>query len=158
MAIQTREYANLSLQLKIFAWMLYFFAMLFLVFGATNARLGIFFIGTGIVLAGSVLHLVGWGLGSYKPWAWYAAVIVLVPLSLLLAIMMFLYGRFLFVQASTWVHAVLGVSMLSAGLIYFPYVLWILLSRGGKKRYQDTCDAMKRIKERPDSPASRFYR
>jgi hypothetical protein len=92
-------------------------------------------VGVPLLSAGLLLIGTGRGLGAYKIWAWYAAVAILAPVNLALAV--------LCVWASYSGGAV-GLATL-LGPAYGGYVLWTLLSPAGRKRYWHNAAAATRI-------------
>jgi hypothetical protein len=90
--------------------------------------------------------IMGMGLGRYKIWAWYMGVFLLLPISVLGAIVAtFLIGFGAITP--------LTLSMLLSGL----YVGWVLLSRGGRERYVRASEAMRKARRDPNSVLGNAY-
>ena len=136
---QEREFSNLSLQLKAIGGLITLIGLL-----ATIAN----WYWTPMLVIGVAICVFGWGLGVYKPWAWFGAVLLLLPLSLLILVL----TGFLFLN-----QGAIGIPLLTAP-IYLWYVLWVLLSKRGRDRYREMGEARLRARDNPDSIAGRLYR
>ena len=128
------------------AMLLKFFGALFVVFAAICLVHGQPWFAVAAVL-GAVFFGVGRGLARFRPWAWYGAVLILVPgtaaMGALLALdsevgFVFCYQAYVF-----W-----GFS---------SFVLWTLLSKGGRKRYRELVRIMAYARKHPKTAVGRAF-
>jgi len=139
-APQSSDFAVVSLMMKLFGGM-FILPGLLVMFGS---------VGWGLIVAapGTLLLVIGIGVGRYQPWAWYAAVVAMLPLSIVITL-------------ATLIAAGLTMNyiwMVVLWPLFCAYVAWILLSNSGRQRYFETGDAIARARENPDSMAGRRYR
>lgn len=144
MAIMSRgvgvsDYINLSMFLK-------FWGGLIAVIGILVTMLTLW--GITVIVAGVGTIVVGIGLGKYRPWAWWGAVIILIPYNIIgCAVATILTGFEMRISVGA------GLTLIS-----LFYVSWVLLSKGGRKRYRQLAVASKQIDQKPNSIAARFRR
>ena len=101
-----------------------------------------------VVLAPGIICLVvGIGLGRFRPWAWYGAIAILVPMNLVVGV-----AGLIVIGWSGGVSVLTLIMVLSAS-----YVLWVLLSRGGRQRYLQLAEAMAFADENPDTLTGRAF-
>ena len=136
---QQRDYTVLALQLKIFGGLMILVGLLLTTAAWWLSAIAV--IGLGVMVA-------GFGLAAFRPWAWFVAVALLVPLAI---------GSLVLIVVATIYYGKIGISLFFAPA-YAAYVLWVLCSRGGRQRYQEIREAIARAKDNPDSIAGRLYR
>jgi hypothetical protein len=94
-------------------------------------------IGLALLALPVAFIVIGFGLDAFKPWAWMAAVLLVVPLAVLTAC-----GAFAMIIRSE------GVSSLSLTAFAPPviagYIAWTLLSHSGRQRYRSVIEAKRR--------------
>lgn len=99
-------------------------------------------VGGVTILLGLMLFVPGRGLANYKPWAWHAAVLVALPLTLLMAAC---------IGPLSW-----GLPVGSL-LFLFPimsgWICWVLISRSGRDRYRLLAESVIKRKQRAKQPA-----
>lgn len=95
-----------------------------------------------------VMKFIGFGLGAYHRWAWYGAVVILLPMTIVVSL------------ASMFAAALDPIYLFVVCLwpIFCGYVAWVLMSQGGRRRYFETYAATARAKQDPDSLAGRRFR
>jgi hypothetical protein len=108
----------------------------------------VFGVGLPVFMLGILLVFTGRGLGTYKAWAWYSAVALLVPFNLALAALCLWFSI---------MAGVMGFATLMAPA-YCGYVLWTLLSTSGRENYRRNVAAVKRAKTDPNRVVRRRYR
>lgn len=139
---QARDFDAIALQLKFVGWLVTLLALPAIL--ANPWGLG----GLGSLGVGLGFLVVGYGLGWYKIWAWYAGVVLMLPLTTAVTL-----GALMMVGVG-------GIYILYLLLppAFAAYVTWVLLSKGGRTRYRQTAEAIARAKANPDSIAGRLYR
>ena len=107
-----------------------------------------FWIGAALLVVGAVLVVTGLGIGRFKPWAWYAGAVLLMPLLVVASLMAAWYG---FVLRSVMALAVVVIVPL-----YCYYLFSTLFSSSGRCRYGEMVEIyvdMKRNRaERANQP------
>ena len=95
-----------------------------------------------------MMKSIGFGLGAYHRWAWYWAVVILLPMTIVVSL------------ASMFAAALDPIYLFVVCLwpMFCAYVAWVLMSKGGRRRYFETCAATARAKQDPDSLAGRRFR
>ena len=136
---QAFEYGAVSLMLKLFGGLLLLPALLVMLVHPGYGLIG--------AIPGAAFLAVGWGLGAYRMWAWYGAVVTLLPISLAMTALVFWAGA----------SGVIGLTTLTVPSVSL-YVMWVLLSRGGRAHYRATSEAIARARANPASLAGRAYR
>ncbi len=114
----------------------------------------------GIVVA-VLCFVIGRGMARFRPWAWWGGVAVLVPL----------YG---IIGGFALVHSLAAYGTGRGGVVpgyiglsvyvFMPltvllaiWVLWVLLSKGGRRRYQRQYEILEAARANPDSILGRAY-
>jgi|GEM_PF-6928963 hypothetical protein len=139
--VQSREFATLALHLEFMGGFLLFVGIGIM---CLNWRVGL--LGA---IPGLAVLVTGLGLARYKLWAWYAAVGILIPLSVSIAVF----------TVVAWVSSgQTSFAALLAGPAYLAYVIWALLSKSGRQRYRESIAARQAALDNPDSIAGKMLR
>ncbi|MBM4036645.1 MAG: hypothetical protein FJ291_33330 [Planctomycetes bacterium] len=88
------------------------------------------------VACGVLLWVLGYGLRRFRMWAWYLGVAVLMPIC-------GLGGTVGQVLVVTGAARILGVALVASA----SYVGWVLLSKGGRKRYREIRELMGKARD-----------
>ncbi|HEY5315801.1 MAG TPA: hypothetical protein VIK18_24950 [Pirellulales bacterium] len=98
-------------------------------------------VGGVTILLGLLLFVPGRGLAAYKPWAWHAAVLTALPLTVVMAAC---------IVPMSW-----GLPP-GLMLLLFPamsgWICWVLISRSGRDRYRLLAQSAAKRKQRAKQP------
>ena len=100
------------------------------------------------IFATLAMVIIGFGLGAYHRWAWYGAVVILLPMTIVVSL------AALFAAALNPIY----LFVVCLWPVFCAYVAWVLMSQGGRQRYFESCAATARAKQNPDSLAGRRFR
>jgi hypothetical protein len=107
-------------------------------------------VGIGLLAGGAAFLATGYGIGSYRPWGWYAGALLVVPMLALATLLALLFGL---IYGSIFALIALVITP-----IYCYYIAWTLFSRAGRQRYQESVRAMASARANPNSIAGQLYR
>ncbi len=136
------DFVQLAFQFK-------FFGGIALLFGLLLVRAD-WRIGGGLLLGGAAMVVTGYGIGAYKTWGWYAGAVLVVPMLVLATILGLLFGV-------VYGH-IFGLIALVVSPLYCYYIAWVLFSKAGRQRYEESVRAIASARANPDSVAGRLYR
>jgi hypothetical protein len=105
--------------------------------------------GTIMLLMGLSYLVTGFGFSRYHRWAWYVAVVVVLPASLLISL------AAVVLTLSAVLQSTIVSTFAPLTVLFVLYAGWVLLSKGGRTRYYETVEAIQRARHDPNSLAGR---